>query len=83
MHHQEMGQLQVHLKGLLNRDQTSADIVTEDLAENALKESSAGLLCLVKQNNPQTQRDAKEIEKQDAAVASAKREGNLRFRPPQ
>jgi outer membrane protein, heavy metal efflux system len=79
MHHQEMGQFQAHLKGLLNRDQTSPDIVTEDLAENTLKESSAGLLSLVKQNNPQSQTDAKEIEKQDAAVASAKREGKPDF----
>jgi|SRR6185312_13508834 len=79
MHHQEMGELQAHLKGLLNRDQASPDIVTEDLAENALKESSAALLSLVKQNNPQTQTDAKEIEKQDAAVASAKFEGKPDF----
>jgi len=79
MHHQEMGQLQAHLKGVLNRDQTSPDIVTEDLAENALKDPSAELLNLVRQNNPQTQKDAKEIEKQDAAVASAKREGKPDF----
>ena len=31
MHHQQMGQIQAHLKGLLNRDQGSPDIVTEDL----------------------------------------------------
>ena len=37
MHHQQMGQLQAHLKGLLNRDQTSPDIVTEDLNETPLK----------------------------------------------
>jgi outer membrane protein, heavy metal efflux system len=79
MHHQEMGELQAHLKGLLNRDQACPDIVTEDLTESALKNSSAELLSLVKQNNPQTQRDAKEVEKQDAAVASTKREGKPDF----
>src|SRR5215469_861679 len=33
MHHQEMWKLQADLKGLLNRDQASPDIVTEDLTE--------------------------------------------------
>ncbi|HEY2472804.1 MAG TPA: TolC family protein, partial [Terracidiphilus sp.] len=33
MHHQEMGQEQAQLKGLLNRDQGSPDIVTDDLTE--------------------------------------------------
>src|SRR6201997_1404747 len=37
MHHQQMGQVQAHLKGLLNRDQGSADIVTEGLVETPLK----------------------------------------------
>src|SRR5882672_5655077 len=31
MHHQQMEQIQAHLKGLLNRDQGSPDITTEDL----------------------------------------------------
>ena len=79
MHHQEMGKLQAHLKGLLNRDQTSPDIVTEDLAETPLKISAADLLTSVRNNNPQTQVDASAIQKQDAAVASAKREGKPDF----
>ena len=37
MHHQQMAQSQAHLKGLLNRDQASPDIVTEDLTETSLK----------------------------------------------
>ncbi len=37
MHHQQMGQVQAHLKGLLNRDQGSPDIVTEDLIETPLE----------------------------------------------
>jgi len=74
MHHQQMGQFQAHLKGLLNRDQQSPDIVTQDLAETPLKQTSGDLLTLVKQNNPQIHADATAIAKEDAEVASAKRE---------
>jgi outer membrane protein, heavy metal efflux system len=79
MHHQQMGQIQAHLKGLLNRDQGSLDIVTEDLIENPLKQSSDDLLAVVRQNNPQVQVDASSIQKQDAQLASAKREGKPDF----
>ena len=79
MHHQQMGQLQAHLKGLLNRDQTSSDIVTEDLNETPLKLRSDELLALIKNNNPQIQVDASAIQKQDVQVASAKREGKPDF----
>ena len=79
MHHQEMGKLQAHLKGLLNRDQTSAEIVTEDLSETPLKSSAADLLGLVRKNNPQIQVDASAIQRQDAQLGSAKREGKPDF----
>src|SRR5580698_4786257 len=79
MHHQQMGQLQAHLKGLLNREQTSPDIVTEDLNETPLKLHSDELLALIKNNNPQIQVDASSIQKQDAQLASAKREGKPDF----
>ena len=79
MHHQEMGKLQAHLKGLLNRDQTSPDIVTEDLIETPLKVTDAELLTSVRSNNPQIQVDASAIQKQDATVASAKREAKPDF----
>ena len=79
MHHQQMGQAQAHLKGLLNRDQGSADIVTEDLVENPLKHSSEELLAMVQQSNPQIQVDASSIRRQDAQLASAKREGKPDF----
>jgi outer membrane protein, heavy metal efflux system len=79
MHHQEMGQIQAHLKGLLNRDQTSPDIVTEDLIESPLKRTSDELLALVRGNNPEVQVDASAIRKQDAQLASAKREGKPDF----
>jgi outer membrane protein, heavy metal efflux system len=79
MHHQQMGQLQAHLKGLLSRDQASPDIVTEDLIESPLKRTSAELLAMVRQSNPQIQVDASSVRKQDAQLASAKREGKPDF----
>jgi outer membrane protein TolC len=78
-HHEQMGQVQAHLKGLLNRDQGSPDIVTEDLAETPLKRTSDELLASVRQNNPQVQVDASSIRKQEAQLASAKREGKPDF----
>jgi outer membrane protein TolC len=79
MHHQQMGQAQAHLKGLLNRDQESADIVTEDLVETPLKRSSQELLAMVRQSNPQIQVDASSIRTKDAQLTSAKREGKPDF----
>jgi cobalt-zinc-cadmium efflux system outer membrane protein len=79
MHHQEMGQIQAHLKGLLNRDQGSSDIVTEDLIETPLKRTSDELLAVVRQNNPQIQVDASSMQKQNAQLVSAKREGKPDF----
>jgi outer membrane protein, heavy metal efflux system len=79
MHHQLMGQTQSHLKGLLSRDQGSPDIVTEDLIETPIKHTSDELLAMVRQNNPQIQVDASSIRKQDAQLASAKREGKPDF----
>jgi outer membrane protein TolC len=79
MHHQQMGEIQAHLKGLLNRDQGSPDIVTEDLIATSLQRTSEELLAMVRQNNPQIQVDASSIRRQDAQVASAKREGKPDF----
>jgi outer membrane protein TolC len=79
MHHQQMGQIQAHLKGLLNRDQISPDIVTEDLIETPLKHNSDELLAMVQRNNPQIQVDASSIRKQEAQLAAAKREGKPDF----
>ena len=79
MHHEQMGQLQAHLKSLLNRDQATPDLVTEDLNETSLKLNAGDLLALVRQNNPQVQVDASAVQKQDAQVASAKREGKPDF----
>src|SRR5580692_4934118 len=79
MHHQLMGQIQAHLKGVLSRDQGSQDIVTEELIETPLNRTSDELLAVVRQNNPQIQVDASSIRKQDAQLASAKHEGKPDF----
>jgi outer membrane protein TolC len=79
MHHQQMWQVQAHLKGLLNRDQQSADIVTDDLIETPLKLASSELLARVQKENPQIQADESSIQMQDAITASAKREGKPDF----
>jgi outer membrane protein, heavy metal efflux system len=79
MHHQQMGQIQAHLKGLLSRDQGSPDVITEDLVATPLQRTSDELLAMVRQNNPQLQVDASSIRKQDAQVVSAKREGKPDF----
>jgi outer membrane protein TolC len=75
MHHQEMVRVQAHLKGLLSRDQRSPDIVTEELKQTPLKRTSDELLAVVRQNNPQIRVDESAIRKQNAQLASAKREG--------
>lgn len=79
MHHEQMEQLEAHLKSLLDRDQVSPDIIAEDLAETPLKLGSSDLLALARQNNPQIHVDASVIQKQDAQVASARREGKPDF----
>jgi outer membrane protein TolC len=79
MHHQEMGTIQAHLKGLLHRDQTSPDIVAEDLTETLLRTTAAELLALIQKQNPPLQIDAGAVRKQDAQLASAKREGKPDF----
>jgi outer membrane protein TolC len=79
MHHQQMGEVQAHFKGLLSRDLGTPDIVTEDLIETPLTRTSDELLAVVQQNNPLVQVDASSIRKQDAQLASAKREGKPDF----
>jgi cobalt-zinc-cadmium efflux system outer membrane protein len=79
MHHQEMGKLEAHLKGLLHRDQGSPDIDPEALTQSTMTASSAELLALIREHNPEVQADASSVHKQDARLASAKREGQPDF----
>ena len=79
MHHEQMGQIEANLKGLLHRDQDSPDIVTDDLIESPLRLTSAELLQMVRDHNPKVQIDASSVDKQDVALASAKRDGKPDF----
>lgn len=76
---QQLGDAEADLKGLLHRDQDSPDIVADPLKEHPLQCTSASLLALVRQNNPQIQVDASSIREEHAALASAKREGKPDF----
>jgi len=79
VHHQQMGQLEANLKGLLHRDQSSPDIIAESLTESPLLPTSAELLQMVRAHNPQIQVDATSVNKENAALTSAKREGKPDF----
>jgi len=79
MHHQEMGDIQAQLKGLLHRPQSSPDIVAEPLRESTLHVSSSDLSNSVEQNNPDVRMRAATVRQQDVALDSAKREGKPDF----
>ena len=79
MHHQEMGQLQADLKQLLHRSQDSEDILTEQLAATPLHYTSEELQALVQSHNPAVHRDANAVQKQDAQLKSAQRDGKPDF----
>ena len=76
---EHLEQLQAQLKSLLHRDQDSGDIVAEPLQHTVLTLTAAELMAMVKGQNPQILADAKDIQEQNAAVASAKREGKPDF----
>lgn len=76
---QQLGDTEADLKGLLHRDQGSPDIVAEALTENLLQDTSARLLEMVRERNPQIQVDASSVRAENAALASAKREGKPDF----
>jgi cobalt-zinc-cadmium efflux system outer membrane protein len=52
MHHRDVGQLEAQLKQLLNRSQTSADIITAPTAQRALAYSASELLEAARKQNP-------------------------------
>ena len=76
---QQLGDTEADLKELLHRDQDSPDIVADPLNEHPLQCTSAGLLALVRQHNPQIQVDASSLREEHAALASAKRESKPDF----
>jgi cobalt-zinc-cadmium efflux system outer membrane protein len=79
MHHLEMGQLQAGLKELLHRSQSSPDIVPELLSLTPLQRTAEELQALVVAHNPAVSVDAAGVNKQDAQLKSAQREGKPDF----
>jgi outer membrane protein TolC len=75
MHHQEMGQLQADLKQLLHRSQDSADILPEQLMATPLRYTAEELRALVQGHNLAVQMDTSAVQKQDAQLRSAQRDG--------
>lgn len=76
---EQLGDTEADLKGLLHRDQESPDIVAEALKENPLQYTSGQLLGMVQRRNPQIQVDASAVRAQNAALASAQRDGKPDF----
>jgi outer membrane protein, heavy metal efflux system len=79
MHHQEMGQLQATLKQLLHRSQSSADIIPEPLSLTPLRRTAEELQNLVLAHNPAVSVDTAGVNKQEAQLKSAQREGKPDF----
>jgi outer membrane protein TolC len=79
MHHQEMGQLQADLKQLLHRSQDSADILPEQLAATPLRYTSEELQALVQNHNAAVHMDVNAVQRQDAQLKSAQRDGKPDF----
>jgi cobalt-zinc-cadmium efflux system outer membrane protein len=76
---QQTGDTEADLKALLHRDQDSPDIVAEALRENPLQDTSDQLQDRVRKQNPQIQMDASSVRAENAALASAKRDGKPDF----
>lgn len=79
MHHQEMGQLEADLKQLVHRSQNCADIMPEQLAPTPLTYTAQELQALVQEHNPAVRMDAKAVQKQNAQLKSAQRDGKPDF----
>lgn len=79
MHNQTLGQAQARIKQLLHRRQDSLDIVPEPLGESPFTRDPEELQSQLRNQNPRLQKDAVAIEKQNAQIASAKRDGKPDF----
>ena len=79
LQHEEMGQLQAGLKQLLHRSQGSDDIMPEQLAATPLRYTSQELQALAQDHNPAVHMDANAVQKQDAQLKSAQRDGKPDF----
>jgi outer membrane protein, heavy metal efflux system len=77
MHHQQEEQLEAQLKQVLNRPQTSSDIVADALSHASLKYSDAELLNRVRDQNSDVRSRAEMVRRQESQVELSHKE----FRP--
>jgi outer membrane protein, heavy metal efflux system len=76
-HHQDEGLAQAQLKQLLDRPQTSPDVVAAPLSPTGLRRSDAELLRMAADSNPDLRSRSDLVSRQETQVALAKKE----FRP--
>jgi cobalt-zinc-cadmium efflux system outer membrane protein len=76
-HHQEEGQLQAQLKQLLNRPQTSSDIVAETLTPTFLLYNASQLLQFAQEKNPDVRSKQRMVRREEARAELA----HKNFRP--
>ncbi len=76
-HHQEEGQLEARLKQLLNRPQTSPDIIAEPLTSTFLLYSDTQLLHLAEDKDPDIRAKQRMLQRNEAQVEVAHKD----FRP--
>lgn len=79
LHKLDLGQAQARLKQLLHRPQDSSDILPDPLAVTPFTADPEQLEGQLRARNPTLRKDAGAVEKQNAQLASAKREGKLDF----
>jgi cobalt-zinc-cadmium efflux system outer membrane protein len=79
MHHEEMGQLQASLKALLHRTQSSPEIIPEPLSVTPFLRTAEQLQGLILTHNPEISVGTADVQKQDAMLRSAQREGKPDF----
>lgn len=79
LHKLDLGQAQARLKQLLHRPQDSSDILPDPLAATPFTADPEQLEGQLRARNPTLRKDAGAVEKQNAQLASAKREGKPDF----
>ncbi len=78
-HHQAEGQLQAQLKQILNRAQTSPDIVAEPLTATPLFHTDSQLLQKVKEQSPEIRSKQQLLEQQQARIELAHKDARPDF----
>jgi cobalt-zinc-cadmium efflux system outer membrane protein len=76
-HHQEEGQLEAQIKQMLNRPQTSPDVVAEPLTPTFLLRNDTELLALAQDNNPEIRSKQQMLRRNETRVELAHKD----FRP--